>query len=512
MRLQVIDPGAKFACHSCGACCDQPWRTVIEAVRAHALDRHDWSSYPQLAGRSFYHAPADGREGFYDLAKIEGTRCVFLDTDGLCIIHKELGPAAKPAMCQQFPFLSARTWVDERVSVNFGCPSVQQNIGEPIAGQAEAIARLVPTSGREAKPDALVALAGNTMMTLRQADALINQLIAAFDDTRPGDIWARFAECLSLAVESAHSGALTPADEQSASPVNEQGVAPAKGQGVSPANEQGIPPVNGQRVAPANSRCKCDPVIIVTFTDRPARSLTLPLTRRADRPLVIVPFEDARKAPLGVRMLFAATLHPDTVPPDVTGRMKIGRRLAMIPRLMSLAQLNGGYASRLLGRNISIDAVMRHEVSPELDEEATRLLLRYFRSRIWQRMLVGTRLSIVAGLHQHIHDLNAILFFARAEAMEGGRRELSGELIRRALTRVEFHLANQPRLHEQVLKGWLRSQLDSASLACQSLRLMAVKRKDGLRMTNGERSGPAPAPGAEPSTSHASFVTITSPP
>ena len=32
-------------------------------------------------------------------------------------------------MCRQFPFLSARTWTDDRVSANFGCPSIQSRLG-----------------------------------------------------------------------------------------------------------------------------------------------------------------------------------------------------------------------------------------------------------------------------------------------------------------------------------------------------------------------------------------------
>ena len=57
-------PAARFACGSCGDCCNQPWRTQIEADKAAALDQHDWSKYPQLRGRRFYHAPADNRPGY----------------------------------------------------------------------------------------------------------------------------------------------------------------------------------------------------------------------------------------------------------------------------------------------------------------------------------------------------------------------------------------------------------------------------------------------------------------
>ncbi|MCZ6682842.1 MAG: hypothetical protein O7B26_06635, partial [Planctomycetota bacterium] len=181
-------------------------------------------------------------------------------------------------------------------------------------------------------------------------------------------------------------------------------------------------------------------------------------------------------APMPIRFLFAATLYPDTVPADAGSRMGLFKKLSLVPKLMSLAQMSGSYASRVLGRNVAVREVLEHEVAPELEAEASALLLRYFRSRFWQRTMVGTRLPIVGGVHQHVQDLNAIIFLARAEAQASGERRLSAALVRRALTAVEFHLANQPRLHEQTLKGRLRSQLCDPELAMQSLRLMSPAR------------------------------------
>jgi hypothetical protein len=171
-------------------------------------------------------------------------------------------------------------------------------------------------------------------------------------------------------------------------------------------------------------------------------------------------------------MLFAATLQPDTVPAGLTSRMGFLGKLTLIPRLLTLANLSGVYASRLLGRNVSINAVLRHELSPELEEASSKLLVRYVRSRLWARTLAGTRLSIVAGVHQHIHDLNAVLLFARAIAQAENASRLAHVHIQQGLTLVEMHLANQPRVYDQVLRGWLRAQLNNLDTASASLRLM----------------------------------------
>lgn len=428
MRLPLaIDESAHFACNGCTTCCDQPWRTMIEADKAAAIDAHDFTKFPQLTGKRFYHPPADGREGFFDLAKGEGTRCLFLHSDGRCIIHMEMGPQAKPGMCLQFPYLPAVTWTQQRVSLNFGCPSVQKKSGPPLTTQRDAIEATVPPTRREPKPRAATPLNHSILLQADEADAVLDRAIHLFGDSWDGDPWRRFSRLLSLCFAVGQFKLIE-------SPNDSAGGA---------------------------------------LTEMLRSGVDLPQTPPAPD---IQSFPNVAAAPIGARMLFAATLFPDTLPADASPRMGFARRLSLVPRLFSLARLSGAYASRVLGRNVAIDAVLHHDVGISLDEESTALLLRYFRARFWQRLMAGGSLPIVSGLHQHIHDFNAIVFLARAEALHVGSDRLSAALIRQALTRVEFHVANQPRLHSQVLKGWMRNQLADVSLAIASLRLMALRR------------------------------------
>ena len=442
VRLQVLDDSVRFSCGSCSACCDQPWRTMIDADKARMLDQHDFSAYPQLAGKRFSYESPQGRDGYFELAKGEGTRCLFLDTDGLCIIHKEMGPEAKPRMCRQFPFLPARTSVDDRVSVNFGCPSVQADSGQPLSEQSADIADVVPLTKRPATANAPVPLDLRCKLTPDEADAISDRAISIFIERRATDVWTAFAKLLSLLV--------------------------------------------------AVRRCKLRDASLGGRSDEFLELLRsdAPLPNAAD-PSGVVAYRDPSDAPMPVRMLFAATLQPDTLPADATADMGFIKRLAMVPKMLTLATLSGGYASRLLGRNISITQVLEHEVDEELDSDATTLLLRYYRARFWQRLVIGTRLPIIGGVHQHILDLNAILFLARAEAAAHGARQLNHELIRQALTHVEFHLANQPRLSDHTLKGWLRSRLCDAELATQSLRLMALRHPKAPAETGTQSTAPA---------------------
>ncbi len=423
-REQLLDDSVNFSCTSCTACCDQPWRTVIDADRAHALDGHDWSAYPQLAGKALYSKATDNRQGYYDLPKAEGTRCLFLGSDNLCIIHKELGVEAKPHVCRQFPFLPAHTWTEDRVSVNYGCPAVHDGCDLSLAEQADEIAETVPLSNRPPNPEGPVVLDMNIKLTQAEGDALFDRALAIFADGRGGSVWARFGELLALlaAVKTYKSTSPDDADE-----LIEQLVSGAE------------------------------------------------LAGTPDVPRIMA-WHDPALAPMPARFLFSATLYPDALPPDAAASMKFLKRLTLIPKLLALTTMTGVYPSRVLGRVVSVGKVMAYEVQPELTACAQQMLIRYFRSRLWQRLPAGTRLTVVAGVHQHIHDLYAIVFLAKAQAEHQGVTLLDEKLIRQALTHVEFHLANQKRLYEHTLKTWLKGRLGDLSLAFDSLKMMALER------------------------------------
>lgn len=107
------------ACISCGKCCGH-WPvpvTAAEAGRISALDFHDWSG----RASSYFRKTLRG----YYLRKRKDKRCVFLDSDGLCIIHKKYGFDAKPLACRLYPF-DIYKWRDGSVSASlrYDCPAV----------------------------------------------------------------------------------------------------------------------------------------------------------------------------------------------------------------------------------------------------------------------------------------------------------------------------------------------------------------------------------------------------
>lgn len=420
VRLQVIDTTANFSCGGCTRCCTQPYAVIIEKEKAEALARHDFSAYPQLAGKTLFRDDKHAPNGYYVLSKQPGsTRCIFLADDGLCLIHKELGAAAKPHPCLKFPYHVSPTYVDDRVSLDFGCPHVQQSEGAPLVEQRAEIAEICKVSKVRVYTDAVVDLMPGIQLGHDEYDALMQRLEAIFSAPGNESIWDRFAAALWLV----------------------QSVAQLKRDGAT------------------------DVVDRLAHQSAVLAEAKLPAVMRHDV---------AGKAPSPVRMMFAATLLRDVLPPDVTLNMSLWGRVKLLPKLMSLAKLSGRYDSKFLGREIDVEAVLAHELDADLDSAATFLLCRYFRTRLWQRFLVGTRLSVVAGLHQHIQDLNALLFLARAEAQHRGASRLSEPLIAQALAHVELNIANQPRVFDQKSLTWFTGQLDNPALALESLRLMSL--------------------------------------
>lgn len=425
VRLQVIDPDARFSCGGCTRCCTQPYTVIIEQAKAETLTKHDFSAYPQLAGQTLFTQSKDAPAGYAVLPKQAGTtRCLFLADDGLCIIHKELGADAKPRNCLKYPFHLSPTYVDDRVSLDFGCPNVQNPAGQPLSAQGADVVSVCPPTKIAVYRDAKVDLTAATQIPHDAYELLMDRCEQAMSAGNGDSIWQRFARILHLlqSVETA---------------------------------------------------MRDQPDAIAAWI---AAETTPLLKRDIAAPQ---PFFNASGAPSPVRMMFAATLLRDVLPADATLNLSVWRRVKLLPKLMSLAKLTGTYESKFLGRELDIDAMLRHPLEPDLDVGATALLQRYFRTRIWQRFIAGTRLSVVAGFHQHIQDLNAVLFLARGMAYHQQSPRLTEALVAEGLSRVEFNIANQPRVFDQKSLTWFTGQLDNPALALESLRLMAVKQPQG---------------------------------
>jgi Fe-S-cluster containining protein len=412
MRVAHLDPNISFDCSLCTWCCDQPWDTEIEPEKAEAVQAHNWSAnFPQLTGKELVLTRRLGKGERLVLQKGEGNRCIFLDDDNLCIIHKELGLEAKPDGCIQFPFIRMAGPDDDYISANFGCRAVQEAMGRKLPEHAGSLPQF-PAAGMAED----VRLSVSESIASSDLSAVVGRLQDIFSDPSL-NIWGAFADAVVFVTAVAEYSGKDRSDRLAAGDWEEFGVQ------------------ESPKITPLKS-----------------------------------PFE----APMASRFLFATTLYADVFP-HMLANPTFFERLSVVPKLMSLAQMKGVFFSKFLAREVNVSNVWRASLGDDLDADGHRFLARYCRARFWQRLMIGKGLSVLGGLHQMIQDLNAILFYSRAEAMERGAGSLDESLIKRGAHIVEFHIANQTRVFEQVLRKYIVKNFESPMLTMHSLRLMRGK-------------------------------------
>jgi lysine-N-methylase len=129
LHLPVIQ---NWSCHNCGGCCREHLIEVT-ADEKQRIERQRWSSADGVPSDR----PLIVRHGndAWRLNHQQDGACVFLDDKGLCRIHGKFGEAAKPLACRVYPYAVHPVSSSLTVSLRFSCPSVVQNLGQPVHEQ-----------------------------------------------------------------------------------------------------------------------------------------------------------------------------------------------------------------------------------------------------------------------------------------------------------------------------------------------------------------------------------------
>ena len=141
-----------WSCHNCGGCCREH-QIVITADEKKRIDKQKWTATDGVVDDRPL-IVAHGKD--FRLNHQADGACVFLDERGLCRIHAKFGEPAKPLACRAYPYAVHPAGSSVTVSLRFSCPSVVQNLGEPVSQQRQAVERLareiVPTEYTAPKP------------------------------------------------------------------------------------------------------------------------------------------------------------------------------------------------------------------------------------------------------------------------------------------------------------------------------------------------------------------------
>lgn len=169
-----------WSCHNCGGCCREHLIEITEDEKRR-IEQQGWTREDGIPmDRPVIRKIGPGR---YQLAHKDDNSCVFLNDQGLCLIHTRFGERQKPLACQVYPY--AFHPGDRRIttSLRFSCPSVVQNAGRSIQEQRSELQRLCGqvTAGRqtETKPPAVH---GSEVLSWTDVTQFLQALDTSFQD------------------------------------------------------------------------------------------------------------------------------------------------------------------------------------------------------------------------------------------------------------------------------------------------------------------------------------------
>jgi Fe-S-cluster containining protein len=114
-----VAPHAHHTCRMCAGGC-RSYDVLLTEQEARRMDSSWWRPLLNNVPDDAPLVILDSATNQYTLNRVED-RCVFLDTDNLCVVHKSAGVDAKPLACQIFPFHAVQTPDGLNLSLNVSC-------------------------------------------------------------------------------------------------------------------------------------------------------------------------------------------------------------------------------------------------------------------------------------------------------------------------------------------------------------------------------------------------------
>ena len=145
LEIQILE-GARFECQGSGECCQNYVFGPLEdedIARLEALPivQH----FPHLAGKPLWESSEDRGFRFRYLRSVE-ERCIFLEGDRRCGLHRRFGADAKPALCRLYPIEHLATYDGLRIFDKGSCASfaISARSGPTLLEDLPRIRALLP--------------------------------------------------------------------------------------------------------------------------------------------------------------------------------------------------------------------------------------------------------------------------------------------------------------------------------------------------------------------------------
>lgn len=136
-----ISSSAHHTCRMCANSC-RNYDIMLTEQEARRLSMNAWRSLLHNVPDDAPLVILDEATGQYTLNKVQDEkgdfRCVFLDSDNLCAVHKSSGMEAKPIACQFFPLHAIQSPDGIDLSLNTGCRRLIEmtDADDPLEGPA----------------------------------------------------------------------------------------------------------------------------------------------------------------------------------------------------------------------------------------------------------------------------------------------------------------------------------------------------------------------------------------
>ncbi len=136
-RVRALSIHAGYRCRHTGVCCSSGWDIPVER-EMHLRNALGSGTLriPEAAIESASSGTGSGREAacFRSVAGLphgarvvlstdSSGRCIFLDPDKHCAIHRQLGPEALPSACRDFPRVVSLTPLGVSITLSHYCPT-----------------------------------------------------------------------------------------------------------------------------------------------------------------------------------------------------------------------------------------------------------------------------------------------------------------------------------------------------------------------------------------------------
>ena len=208
----LIPDDLRFSCSACGSCClgvnvGPIGGDVAKAIEA---ERARVSGSPLPPRGLFFSMVPEGDDARVVVCQSRNGACVFLEPDGLCRVHRTMGPASKPRVCRLFPIQFASTPRGVAVEFQLECRDIlRASRGEPVR-EAE-VRELLSVAGQIHTVRPFVSLDGEIAFGFDEFEAVEASVLEAVAGTADGGFGPVLAALRVVAARCAGAGRPFPA-------------------------------------------------------------------------------------------------------------------------------------------------------------------------------------------------------------------------------------------------------------------------------------------------------------